>query len=307
MAETRHDGVLGSSPPTLLGLPAAPWNDLGAGLCVAGLLIPEAVAYAGFAGVPVVHALTAAMAGLAIYALFGSSRFAVVAPTSSTATLSAAAALTVVGPAGAANSPFYTSVLAGLVLLGGLLLMLLALARQGQLSAFVSRPVLRGFAFALALTIMIKQMPHALGLAMPQPGVVDPFQVLLFAMKHMRQWHVPSIVIALVASVALVILKRWPRLPASMLVIAVSIFAAGWISLDSLGIREVGFTKPQLGLPALAPDEWLRLSELAFGLVVLIFAESWGSIRTTALTHGDFVDANHELLVTSVRATSAVH
>lgn len=44
--------------------PASRWRDLGAGLCVAGLLIPEAVAYAGLARLPVVHALTAMMVGL---------------------------------------------------------------------------------------------------------------------------------------------------------------------------------------------------------------------------------------------------
>ena len=53
------------------------WRDVGSGLCVAGLLLPEAVAYAGLAHLPVGHALTALVVGLAIYALFGSSRFAI--------------------------------------------------------------------------------------------------------------------------------------------------------------------------------------------------------------------------------------
>jgi len=47
--------------------PTSRWRDLGAGLCVAGLLLPEAVAYAGLAHLPVVHALTAMMVGLGIY------------------------------------------------------------------------------------------------------------------------------------------------------------------------------------------------------------------------------------------------
>jgi len=65
-----------------LAQPASRWRDLVAGLCVAGLLLPEAVAYAGLARLPVAHALTAVMVGLAIYGLFGGSRFAIVAPTS---------------------------------------------------------------------------------------------------------------------------------------------------------------------------------------------------------------------------------
>ena len=56
------------------------WKDLGAGLCVAGLLLPEAVAYAGLARLPVVHALTAMMVGLALDAAFGGSRCAIAAP-----------------------------------------------------------------------------------------------------------------------------------------------------------------------------------------------------------------------------------
>ena len=79
--------------PELVPEPASRWHDAGAGLCVAGLLIPEAVAYAGLAQLPVTHAINATLAGLAIYALFGRSRFAIVAPTSSSATLSAAAVL----------------------------------------------------------------------------------------------------------------------------------------------------------------------------------------------------------------------
>src|SRR5450432_2897135 len=145
-----------------------PWSDLGAGLCVAGLLIPEAVAYAGLAHLPVAHALTAALVGLLAYALFGGSRFAIVAPTSSTATLAAAAALTV--PA----AP-YADAFVAIAGLAGFILILLAAGRQGQLSAFVSRPVLRSFAFALAITIVVKQLPDALGLSPVAGSTSNPW------------------------------------------------------------------------------------------------------------------------------------
>ena len=127
--------------------------DVVSGLCVAGLLLPEAVAYAELARVQVAHALTATIVGLAIYALFGNSRFAIVTPTSSTATLAAAAVVSMAGMAGQANSLAYSQAFFALVLVSGLMLMLLALAHQGQLSTFISRPVLRGFAFALAINL----------------------------------------------------------------------------------------------------------------------------------------------------------
>ena len=279
---------------------ASRWSDLGAGLCVAGLLIPEAVAYSGLAGLPVVNALTATMVGLAVYALFGGSRFAIVAPTSSTATLAAAAVLAVPGTTGLANASEYLQAFLALVLLAGLALTLLAWARQGQLSAFVSRPVLRGFAFALAITIVLKQLPDAFGFVLPREAGADPFRLLLFTAVHAREWHIPSLLITTIAGALIIGLRRWPQIPASLIVIVLAILAANFLDLKSFGVIEIGTVlRPEwhFGLPQLPWDDWLRLSELAFGLVVLIFAESWGSMRTLALGHGDKLDANRELLV----------
>ena len=65
--------------------------DVIAGVCVAGLMLPEAVAYAGIAGLPPQRAVLAAIAGSLIYALVGRSRFAIVTPTSSSAAILGAA------------------------------------------------------------------------------------------------------------------------------------------------------------------------------------------------------------------------
>ena len=289
-----------SFAPPLLGSKGPGWRDLTAGLCVAGLLIPEAVAYAGLAHLPAVNALTATITGLVIYAIFGGSRFAIVAPTSSTATLVAAAVLSMPGTAGLENSAAYLQALMALVFLAGCVLGLLAWARQGQLSAFVSRPVLRGFAFALALTIVVKQLPDALGFALPPEMASDPFHILLFTTTHAHRWHLLSIAVAVAAGALVIMLKRYPALPASMLVMALAIAAAFLLDLKSWGVQEVGvLARPnfQLRFPELPLNEWLRAGELAFGLVVLIFAESWGSMRTQALIHGDTLNANKELMV----------
>lgn len=279
--------------------PASCWRDLGAGLCVAGLLLPEAVAYAGLAGLPVAHALTATLVGLSIYALFGGSRFAIVSPTSSTATLSAAAVLSVPGGAVPSAPAAYAQALLALVLLCGAALLLLAWARQGQLSAFVSRPVLRGFAFALAITIVIRQLPDALGLVLPPGAATDPGRLLAWAVTHARDWHGPSIAVAAAAAGLVMGLRRWPQLPASLGVIVLAIAAAQVLDLHALGVAEVGtIERPTFGLgwPVLPLAAWLQLGELAFGLVVLVVAESWGSVRSQALAHGERVDPNRELM-----------
>jgi len=65
-------------------------RDALAGVSVAGLLLPSAIAYAAIAGLTPGHAIIATIIGLSVYALCGSSRFAMVAPTSSSAAILAA-------------------------------------------------------------------------------------------------------------------------------------------------------------------------------------------------------------------------
>src|SRR3954451_8446520 len=86
-------------------------GDLAAGAAVAGLLLPEAVAYAGIAGLPPQRAILAGIAGTLVYAASGRSRFAVVAPTSSAAAILAAALANL--PGNAAEKADLATVLVG--------------------------------------------------------------------------------------------------------------------------------------------------------------------------------------------------
>ena len=270
--------------------------DLGAGLCVAGLLLPEGVAYAGLARLPVSHALVACLVGLLVYAVLGRSRDAIVSPTSSSASLAAAAAVGL----GLAHA----EALLALTLAAGAVLLLLAVARQGQLSAFVSRPVLRGFAFALALTIVVKQLPDALGLP-PAPALDTP-RLLLWVLGQAGQWQWLSLAIALATGALIAVLRRWPPwpgFPASLTALVAAIGATWALDLPAHGVEVVGaVAAPTFAphLPALTRDAWLRVAELAVGLVVLLFAESWGSMRSFALLRGDTLNANRELAALGV-------
>lgn len=280
------------------------WSgDVVAGLCVAGLLLPEAVAYAGLAHLPVAHALTAMLVGLAMYAVLGGSRFAIVAPTSSTATLAAAAAVSLTGVFSAASAAAYTQAVMALVLVSGFMLVGLALVRQGQLSTFVSRPVLKGFAFAVAVSIVVKQLPDALGFEVPAEQAGDPFRIVWFTLTHAQAWNLPSMGVALLCAAAIAALRRWPQVPGTLLVIVVAIAASAALDTAALGVHNIGTVDAMqlhIGLPQLSFQEWVDVSKLSFGLVMLVFAESWGSMRSTALARGDTLEPNRELLVLGV-------
>jgi SulP family sulfate permease len=128
----------------------------------------------------------------------------------------------------------------------------------------------------------------------------DPAHLLWFAASHLSDWQWPSIAVALVAALLLAVLKRWPKIPASMLVMLLALGFAQAVSLPSWGVQEIGsFERPALRLawPDLPLADWLHVAELSFGLVMLVFAESWGSMRSTALQHGDRLSANRELAV----------
>ena len=268
--------------------------DVLAGLSVAGLLVPEAVAYAGIAGLAPGRALVAGVVGGLVYAVVGRSRFAVVSATSSSASILAAA----LGSMAAAPLPGVaqsTDALAtAMTLMVGVMFTGLALFRMGGLAGFVSRPVLRGFALGLAATIIIKQLPHLARVSLHGSTIGE---VLAGMATHGAQWHWPSVALGLGALAALVGLRRVPGMPATLVVMAAGIAAGSLGPLAHSGIALVGPTPiamPQLALPT-ELAVWSRIAQLAAPLTLIIFAESWGTIRGLALAHGDAVSANREL------------
>ena len=266
-------------------------TDILAGLSVASILLPEAVAYAAIAHLTIQAAISALLAGLFCYACVGASRFAIVSPTSSSAALVAAAALSLL-PAGSTQQ---SALSFALVILTGAGLIMVAFMRLGRLSAFVSRPVLRGFSFALAATIIVKQLPKILGVS---ANGSNPFTLLGDIVRVMPEWSWWSLASGIGALVLLTGLKHYSRLPAAFLVLALGIGVSYGCDLSAWHVATVGHVDlalPVMGLPDLSMKQWLDAAELAGGLLVIIFSESWGSIRGLAIRHGDLVEPNREL------------
>jgi len=265
--------------------------DTVAGLSVAFILLPEAVAYAAIAHLTIQAAITAALVGLLCYAWLGSSHFAIVAPTSSAAALLAAVVLSM----RPVDSQIATSLGVALVMLTGAGLLVVAKAKLGRLSAFVSRPVLHSFSFALATTIITKQLPIILGIKV---HASDPFHILVELFTHADEAAFWSAVIGCCSLILLAILKRWPSVPGAFVVLVIGICLSRFVNLADFNVAIVGpvlIKLPEFSLPQLPMEKWLQLAELACGLLVIIVAESWGSIRSLSLIHGDQVEPNREL------------
>ena len=264
--------------------------DLIAGVCVAGLMLPEAVAYAGIAGLPPQRAVLAAIAGSLIYALAGRSRFAVVSATSSSAAILYAVLADV--PGDATVKLALATIAVGTA---SLCFLLAAALRLGALTGFVSRPVLRGFAFGLAITIILGQVPHMAGISLHASNI---FELAWLIATSIARWHLASVVTGVAALVALLALRRLPAVPAAFVVLAVGIAASMALDLPAKGVAVVGridlLALPTMP-PALGRDVLSHLASLVLPLVLVLFAESWGTVRTLALRNGDRVEPNREL------------
>jgi len=271
-------------------------KDLVAGLSLAGLLLPEAVAYSSIANLPPHMGIIALLAGLVCYGLLGASRFAIVSATSSSAAVLAAATSTM-----ANGDPVHRLMLTGgLVICTGVVFLLASAARMGSVTDFIAKPVLRGFAFGLAIVIILKQLPKILGVQ-PQHGDLLRFVPELF--YRAVEWNRYAIAVGALALLALFLLSRLKNVPGAMVVIILGIAASRWLDLGAHGVGMVGhiaLQSPSPTLPRLAHTDWLQIAELAIAMVLILYAESYGSIRNFAMKYGDAIRPNQDLLALGV-------
>jgi MFS superfamily sulfate permease-like transporter len=267
-------------------------RNIASGVAVAGLLIAEAVAYSSIAGLAPVEALIAAVIGLTVYSAFGRSRFAITSPTSSSAAVLAAGLATL----GATDPALRSTMAATIVGLAGALYLVMGVMRLGSLASFVSRPVLRGFAFGLAINIVVRQLPAVAGV---QDNATNTFLVLVGLLGSVAAWNWPSIAVGSLALGLLFGMRRWPRLPGAFIVLAGFVVATFVMDFPAHHVALVGPVTLSLRWPALPQFDihvWWAMANVAMPVALIVFAESWGTIRTLALRHGDDVSPNRELL-----------
>ena len=268
------------------------WPDLSAGVSRAGLVLPEAVAYAGIAGVPPLAGLLAAVAGLLCYALLGSGRYAIVAATSSSAAVLAAALRSL----GGASGEHALALAAAMAVMTGMLFLACSALRLGRMAQFIARPVVRGFALGLAVVITVRQFASLAGIHATHTALAP---LLLELLQRRAQWQLSGLLLGAAALLLLALLRRWPRLPGALLVIVASVAVAPLLDAPGAALARVGPIATgalRLQLPVLALEEWYRAAELAVALMLILFAESYGSVRASALRHGDAIRVDRELL-----------
>jgi high affinity sulfate transporter 1 len=279
-------------------------GDVLAGIALAGLLIPESMGYAGIAGLPPQAGLYATAFGLFVYAIFGSSRQLAVSPTSSSAVILAAT----VAPLAASNPAKFVVLASAVTLVLGLLFLIAGLLKLGFVSDFISKPVLKGFVFGIALTIIIKQLPKLLGI---EKGTGQAYSQLWHALTHITQANLWTLLTGAAALALLFLADRFfPRIPGALLVLIAGIAISKTFTLHGHGVDIVGVIPaglPRPSFPVLTWTDWLQAAPAAVGLALVLFAESLGAARTFAGKNAYDIDPNQEFhALAAANAASAV-
>jgi SulP family sulfate permease len=268
--------------------------DLIAALTVWAIFVPEGMAYATLAGVPPEAGLYAAPLAAIGYAIFGTSRHMTVGPSSTVAIMSAL----VVAPVAAGDPKTFIVMAAVLAILVGGLLVISGLLRFGVLVDFMSNPVLTGFIIGLALTIVVGQLDKMLGYSVEDTGF---FREVLFFIRELGMAHIPTLAVGMGSLLVLFSLhKFFPKIPAALAVLVLSIITVTLFNLEEYGVHVVGYIPT--GLPSFGMPSGITFSELmmllpgAAGIVLVAFSESVAIARSYATSHGYEVNANQEMI-----------
>lgn len=280
------------------------WQDAIAGLSIAGLLLPQALAYSGIGNLPAQAGIIGLFAGLLCYGLLGSSRFALVSPTSSSAVVLAAATMTMAQD----NAGLRLVLASGLVIVTGIIFILAAITRMGNVTDFIAKPVLRGFTFGLAIVIIIKQSTAVLNLDIEKDNL---FAFILDVFRQFEFWNLRCLATTVLALLFLGLVEwlrriqngKFRNIPSGTLVILLGILASKWFDLPAYGVPNVGTINLNLNnpmIPALSYPEWMQLFEIGIALVFILYAESYGSIRSFAMKHHDAMAPNRDLFALGI-------
>jgi len=182
--------------------------DLVAGITVALVLIPQSMAYAQLAGLPVVYGLYASFLPVIVASLWGSLPQLHTGPVAMLSLMSAAAVL----PLAPLGSEAFVTLSVMLALMVGVLRLALGLLRMGILVNFLSSPVIVGFTNAAALIIGLSQFSKILNVPFPR---TDNFVADLWTVfEQLQHAHVPTLLFAVATYAIIVGAKRYtPKLP----------------------------------------------------------------------------------------------
>jgi high affinity sulfate transporter 1 len=271
-------------------------KDLVAGAVLTALLVPQGMAYAELAGLPPITGLYTTITCLLGYAVFGPSRILVLGPDSSLGPMIAATILPLVVAGG---DPERAVALASMLALMVAVIMVAAgVAGLGFVADLLSKPTMIGYMNGLALTILVGQLPKLFGFSVDADDLVG--EVVGFAQGVAQGEIVPAAAAVGLGGIGVILLlRRWPKVPAVLVMVVLAIVASSVFGLGERGASLVGVLPegfPPLTIPAVG---WSDLGPLVAGALAIALVSLADTISTASVfaeRTGQEVRGNQEMI-----------
>lgn len=296
-------------------------KDLAAGLSIALLTIPQAMAYAMLAGLPLYCGLFAAIYSSIMAASFGSSKHLVVGPSNSMAILIQSGTSEILFTyyrevAGMDRELLALQILTQLSLLVGVIQIFAAGCKLGRITQFVSHSVIIGYIAGTALAVVINQLFTFLGLTR-MPGVYSLYEKGVYLFTHIHKIHIPTVLIGVSTLALLIFLRRMNKhMPAAVIAFTIMTAVTHLLDLSSytdLGdldpyfdqhVQKVMLVRDTAGEFEIIPQfEWPyfnarimnSLLPVAFAIALLSVMESVSVAKSIASSSGQRLSINQEI------------
>ena len=276
-----------------LAWPRPTWTllrqELPAGVTISLMLLPQGVAYAALAGMPLVAGIYASLLPALVAVLWSSSPRLGVGPTALTSLLIAASLSSMAEP----GTAQWVTLAAWLALMAGVVQWALGALRGGWLVNLVTSPVLNGFTQAAGVLILLSQLPALLGLRSTWSALLrEP------SIHHLQGW---ACVFGVGSLAALLLLKRYAKkVPAAIVVVGMcGLLSAvfGFAETDGAVVGHLPTGLPNLAMPAaITWNQWTQLLMPVVVISLVSFLEVASSAQVEHRTAGTRWNENQDLM-----------
>lgn len=264
--------------------------DALAGLTVAAMLVPQAMAYAELGGLDPAAGFRAALVALPVYALLGTSRHLGAGPEPGTAILAASAAVTLAG----GDPDRYAALMAMIAVLVGVIALVAGLLRLGFVAELLSKPVLVGYITGVGITLLTSQFEKFTGIPI---DAENPFARIGQLLTRLDQIDWATFGIGLGTLAVIMVLRRWrPTWPGALIGLAGSMIVVALFDIDVAVVGEIEAALPEFAIPDVGWDDVTSLIGPAAGVALIGFTDNILTARSIAAQKDYEVDANRELV-----------
>lgn len=273
--------------------------DVLAGVTVATIAVPQAMAYALVAGLPVQYGLYTAIVMTAVGALMASSRHVINGPTNAISI----AVFSVIAVAVTVEAKIEAAIL--LAAMVGLIQMLIAMMRLGDLTRYISHSVIVGFTLGAGTLIILDQAKNLLGLK-AQGDAHDHFLIRFWrTMTEGGDIHLLTLAVGLVTMVLIAALRYFKQrrgllfFPEHLIALALVSAAGAALDISAQGVKLIGTIPaalPTLQWPVFDLALVRELAPGALAIAVLGLLEALSIAKAIAARSRQSLDTNQQCL-----------